>query len=107
MISEDLSETLIVNVVVRTTARRVIRRSVIATRDPGAAKRLEIDVMQTQQYETKALDALMRAVAGALERKRRLGQYAVVWRGDRPICIGPDAPAEQDFDRIGQDAGEQ
>jgi hypothetical protein len=51
-------------------------------------------MMQTPDYETKALDALTRAVAGALERKRRLGQYAVVWREDRPVCIGPDAPAD-------------
>jgi hypothetical protein len=63
--------------------------------------------MQTPDYETKALDALTRVVAGALERKRRLGQYAVVWRGDRPICIGPDAPAEQDSDCIEQDSVEQ
>jgi len=51
-------------------------------------------MMQTPDYETKALDALTRAVAGALERKRQLGQYAVVWREDRPVCIGPDAPAD-------------
>lgn len=53
-------------------------------------------MMQTHEYETKALDALTRAVAGALERKRRLGQYAVVWREGRPVCIGPDAPVECD-----------
>lgn len=48
---------------------------------------------QVDDYETRALDALKRAVAEALERKRRLGQYAVVWREDRAVCIGPDAPA--------------
>lgn len=47
---------------------------------------------QTDDYETRALDALKRAVAEALERKRRLGQYAVVWREGRAVCIGPDAP---------------
>ncbi len=51
-------------------------------------------MMQTTEYETKALEALTRAVAKALERKRRLGQYAVVWREDRPVCIGPDAPMD-------------
>jgi hypothetical protein len=56
---------------------------------------------QTPDYETKALDALTRAVTGALERKRQLGQYAVVWREDRPVCIGPDAPAECDPTRVG------
>jgi len=42
-----------------------------------------------------ALESLRRAVAEALERKRCLGQYAVVWRDGRPACIGPDAPSEQ------------
>jgi hypothetical protein len=53
-------------------------------------------MMQADDFEAKALDALKRAVAEALERKRRLGQYAVVWRAGRPVCIGPDAPAGQD-----------
>jgi uncharacterized protein (DUF433 family) len=44
-------------------------------------------------HEAKALDCLTRAVAEALERKRRLGQYYVVWRDGRAVCIGPDAPA--------------
>jgi hypothetical protein len=51
-------------------------------------------MMERPDYETKALDALTRAAAGALEHKRRLGQYAVVWREDRPVCIGPDAPVD-------------
>ena len=50
--------------------------------------------MTTNEYEAQALDALTRAVAVALERKRRLGQYAVVWRGNRPVCIGSDAPPQ-------------
>lgn len=49
-------------------------------------------MMEAYDYETSALNALKRAVAEALERKRRLGQYAVVWRDDRAVCIGPDAP---------------
>jgi hypothetical protein len=48
---------------------------------------------QAHDYEAKALDALKRAVTEALERKRRLGQYAVVWREGRAVCIGPDALA--------------
>ncbi|QSA96952.1 hypothetical protein [Methylococcus sp. EFPC2] len=40
------------------------------------------------------LESLRRAVAGALERKRRLGQYAVVWDGQAPIAVGEDAPPE-------------
>ena len=33
------------------------------------------------------LDALQKAVTQALERKRRLGQYAVVWRDGGPVMI--------------------
>ncbi|MBX9637960.1 hypothetical protein [Nitrosomonas sp.] len=38
------------------------------------------------------LDSLQKAVTQALERKRRLGQYAVVWRNGGPVMIGEDAP---------------
>jgi hypothetical protein len=48
--------------------------------------------MREADYEAQALDALKRAVSEALERKRKLGQYAVVWRDGRSVCIGPDAP---------------
>jgi hypothetical protein len=43
--------------------------------------------------ETEAiLKALREAVAKTLERKRRLGQYAVIWQDGRPVFIGDDAP---------------
>jgi hypothetical protein len=44
-----------------------------------------------------ALDALRRAVAEALERKRRLGQYAVIWRDGQVVTILPedDTSSEQ------------
>lgn len=38
----------------------------------------------------QALDALQSAVAEALERKRRLGQYAVIWRDGRVVRIDPE-----------------
>jgi hypothetical protein len=46
------------------------------------------------RFETQidALPLLLRAVAEALERKRTLGQYAVVWRDGRVVCTGPNAP---------------
>ena len=37
-------------------------------------------------------DGVKRAVAEALERKRRLGHYAVIWREGHVVCTGPDAP---------------
>lgn len=40
----------------------------------------------------KTLEALRKAVADTLERKRRLGHYAVVWRDGKPVAIGEDAP---------------
>lgn len=38
------------------------------------------------------LDSLRAAVSEALERKRRLGQYAVIWQDGKPVLIGEDAP---------------
>lgn len=46
-------------------------------------------------FAIEGLKALQRAVDQALERKRRLGQYAVFWRDGRVIFDGPDAPKEQ------------
>ena len=42
--------------------------------------------------EQQILDSLTNAVAEALERKRRLGQYAVVWRDGRPVILGEESP---------------
>ena len=42
--------------------------------------------------DQQALDALRAAVAEALDRKRRLGQYAVIWRDGRAVRIEPDEP---------------
>lgn len=47
------------------------------------------------------LDSLRSAVADTLERKRRLGQYAVIWQDGKPVLVGENAPkqtAEQDDD---------
>jgi hypothetical protein len=44
----------------------------------------------------KMLEALKAAVAQALDKKKRLGQYAVVWIDDKPALIGEDAPKQQD-----------
>ncbi|MDR5884631.1 hypothetical protein [Vreelandella janggokensis] len=42
------------------------------------------------------LDSLQTAVAETLERKRRLGQYAVFWENGKPVFIGEDAPHNDD-----------
>lgn len=38
------------------------------------------------------LQALRSAVDKSLERKRKLGQYAVIWQNGQPLQIGADAP---------------
>ena len=48
--------------------------------------------MKNALENQKMLESLKKAVAEALEKKRRLGQYAVVWRDGKPIAIGEDAP---------------
>ena len=40
--------------------------------------------------DQQALDALRSAVAEALERKRRLGQYAVIWRRGQVVQLEPN-----------------
>jgi hypothetical protein len=40
----------------------------------------------------KQLEALRLAVGKALERKRLLGQYAVIWQDGKPVMTGADAP---------------
>jgi hypothetical protein len=52
----------------------------------------ETVMTQGHEHEAMVLDVLKRAVAEALERKRRLGEYAVIWREGRVVCLGPDAP---------------
>lgn len=48
----------------------------------------------TESPSPQALDmlkALQEAVSNSLERKQKLGQYAVVWQDGRPVVIGAAA----------------
>jgi hypothetical protein len=38
------------------------------------------------------LELLRKAVGKTLEKKRRLGQYAVTWKDGKPVVTGEDAP---------------
>jgi len=38
------------------------------------------------------LRTLQNAVAKSLDKKQKLGQYAVVWHNGRPLQTGADAP---------------
>jgi hypothetical protein len=42
----------------------------------------------------KILETLQHVAADTLDRKRRLGHYAVIWRDGKPVAIGEDAPSE-------------
>jgi hypothetical protein len=42
------------------------------------------------------LDVMRKAVEKALDRKKRLGQYAVIWQDGKPMLVGEDAPKLQD-----------
>lgn len=42
----------------------------------------------------KTFDCLKQVAKETLERKRRLGHYAVVWQDGRPVAIGEDAPED-------------
>jgi len=39
------------------------------------------------------LDCLRATAAKTLEKKKRLGHYAVLWADGRPVIVGEDAPA--------------
>lgn len=40
------------------------------------------------QDTQKMLDVLKKVATVTLERKRRLGEYAVVWQDNKPVIIG-------------------
>lgn len=48
------------------------------------------------QHARQILETLQRSVAKTLEKKRRLGQYAVVWNNGRPVMTGEDAPSSNE-----------
>lgn len=45
----------------------------------------------------RILESLRRAVREELERKRRLGHYAVFWENGKPVLRGEDAPKLEDL----------
>jgi hypothetical protein len=47
---------------------------------------------QFSEETQKILEMLREVAAETLERKRRLGHYAVVWQDGKPVAIGEDAP---------------
>lgn len=43
------------------------------------------------------LETLQEAVKHALDKKKRLGQYAVIWKDGKPVLTGDDAPKTAEF----------
>ena len=48
------------------------------------------EMTEIQRRAQRALEALRRAVASALDRKRRLGQYAVIYRDGKTVRVEPE-----------------
>ena len=54
---------------------------------------MKVTLKTTPSKESQViLDSLQKAVTQVLEKKRRLGHYAVVWRDGGPVMIVEDAP---------------
>ncbi|MDC9728525.1 MAG: hypothetical protein PSN04_04245, partial [Methyloprofundus sp.] len=50
---------------------------------------------ETPSQDSQAmLDTLKIAVNKSLDKKKRLGQYAVVWSDDKAVLVGEDRPEE-------------
>jgi hypothetical protein len=47
---------------------------------------------QFSQETQEILETLQKVAAETLDRKRRLGHYAVIWQDGKPVAIGEDAP---------------
>ncbi|MEW6427910.1 MAG: hypothetical protein AB1568_07730 [Thermodesulfobacteriota bacterium] len=56
------------------------------------AKRKDIPSPEGQRQ----LETLRQAVCKTLEKKRRLGHYAVIWQDGKPVVRGDDAPGMND-----------
>ncbi len=46
------------------------------------------------EWAKQGQDTLQDAVDEAIDRKRRLGQYWVVWDGEKPVKVFPENPVD-------------
>ena len=51
------------------------------------------------QSTRQMLETLQLLAAKTLERKRRLGHYAVIWQDGKPVLTGEDAPSTNESTR--------
>ena len=47
---------------------------------------------ESPKTTNQMLQPLRQVAAETLEKKRRLGQYAVIWENGKPVIVGDDAP---------------
>ena len=50
---------------------------------------------QPSEQSRLILNSLKQAANNVLEKKRRLGQYAVLWENDAIVYKGEDAPSQE------------
>ena len=43
----------------------------------------------------RLLTSLRKTATNVLEKKRRLGHYAVIWKEGAPLAVGEDAPSQE------------
>ncbi len=56
---------------------------------------MSAQISPSPDHDTQAmLEFLRQNASTTLDRKRRLGQYAVVWKENAPVAVGEDAPIE-------------
>ena len=55
----------------------------------------EMNEQDLSKWADEGLDMLHEAVADAIDRKRRLGQYWVEWDGEKPVKIYPENPVDE------------
>ena len=48
----------------------------------------------TDTHAQIVLENLRQTAAKTLDRKQRLGQYAIIWQNNAPVAIGDDAPPD-------------
>ncbi len=57
---------------------------------------MKITTAEPSQRSQAILKALQQAVTDCLDRKQKLGQYAVVWQDGRPVRIGGETRKDAD-----------
>ena len=50
---------------------------------------------QPSKHSELVLNALKQATSNEIEKKRRLGQYVVLWENDTIVYKGEDAPRQE------------